>query len=918
MSARYHFLPWSRRGVSSTIERADPLTSALTPRVDLPVRFSVNGQPNVGVDLAMYGPGDVTGIDVRQIVRTDPAPNTAAFEPNYFPMVEFDRPDFPWLFTPAAADGQGRLRPWLVLVVVRQQPGVAVSFRRGTGLAVLSIAAPADPGAELPDLSESWGWCHAQVVTVPDAPAIEPHLVNDTVQTVSRLVCPRRLEPQARYVACVVPAFAVGVAAGFGRVPDVAPTTLEPAWDLSQRPNAVELPVYHHWEFGTGPAGDFESLAERLTGGPVPDGVGTLDVEVTDLGFGLPDPGRLLLQGALIPPSASGDDPIGPVDEAVRGPLRELLNLPASLADDPQGPVVAPPIYGGYQASAPQVTSTDGWLAELNLDLRARAAAGLGVAVVQEKQEQLMAAAWKQLADDPPRRRRLDFGHMVLARVYARRFATQSAPQLVLLTAPSHARVRAEPESTETMRASLRQSLPAALTSTTFRKTARPNRHILGTVSRPSTRAAFSNLLVSADTFVVAQSLTPRQGQTEDTVANRALEDRVTRLSGLIAFGLPPGNPDTVEQRETALRLRDATQDLRGYFEAAIDRPPPKPAPRRPNWLELAGELVIRPTHFTQLTMVTRPAVLVAGGVIAPAPSAVSTVVPGPPGPPADEAELAPLVRGPNFATPMYESLRDRSPEYLLPGADRIPPNTVTLLATNRRFVESFMVGLNHEMGRELLWREFPSSQRHTSFRTFWQSVTAAAAAGGQLPPIHTWDPAAELGGNSADNGEQLVLLVRGDLLLRYPNTFMYAANAESRTKMGPDRKLPIFVGRIDPDLVFIGFDLTPDQARGRDGTSGWFFVLEQPAGEARFGLDELAEFGRDPATVGSDLAWSDMAASEADLAALTHAPLDGRLAGQTIGPGRWAFNGAHQAALTLQRPFSYAVHADEMLAEEP
>ena len=30
------------------------------------------------------------------------------------PVVEFDRPDFPWLFSPAKADAQGRLRPWLV------------------------------------------------------------------------------------------------------------------------------------------------------------------------------------------------------------------------------------------------------------------------------------------------------------------------------------------------------------------------------------------------------------------------------------------------------------------------------------------------------------------------------------------------------------------------------------------------------------------------------------------------------------------------------------------------------------------------------------------------------------------------------------------------------------------------------------
>ena len=30
------------------------------------------------------------------------------------------------------------------------------------------------------------------------------------------------------------------------------------------------------------------------------------------------------------------------------------------------------------------------------------------------------------------------------------------------------------------------------------------------------------------------------------------------------------------------------------------------------------------------------------------------------------------------------------------------------------------MVGLNHEFARELLWREYPTDQRPSSFRQFW------------------------------------------------------------------------------------------------------------------------------------------------------------------------------------------------------
>ena len=41
-------------------------------------------------------------------------------------------------------------------------------------------------------------------------------------------------------------------------------------------------------------------------------------------------------------------------------------------------------------------------------------------------------------------------------------------------------------------------------------------------------------------------------------------------------------------------------------------------------------------------------------------------------------------------------------------------------LKTNRRFMEAYMVGLNVEMGRELLWRGFPTDQRGTYFDHFW------------------------------------------------------------------------------------------------------------------------------------------------------------------------------------------------------
>ena len=62
------------------------------------------------------------------------------------------------------------------------------------------------------------------------------------------------------------------------------------------------------------------------------------------------------------------------------------------------------------------------------------------------------------------------------------------------------------------------------------------------------------------------------------------------------------------------------------------------------------------------------------------------------------------------------------------------------------------MVGLNHEMARELLWREYPTDQRGSYFRQFWDVSGYLPEAGENLatlaerlkdiPEIHTWTAA--------------------------------------------------------------------------------------------------------------------------------------------------------------------------------
>ena len=107
---RYHFLSWARRGVGASVSNVDA-GGSLPDRASLGVQLALNvdgatspRQPNP-VQVQMIGPGDILGIDPRHVVRTEPPDGTVNYEPNYLAGIEFDAPDFPWLFTPAAPNG---------------------------------------------------------------------------------------------------------------------------------------------------------------------------------------------------------------------------------------------------------------------------------------------------------------------------------------------------------------------------------------------------------------------------------------------------------------------------------------------------------------------------------------------------------------------------------------------------------------------------------------------------------------------------------------------------------------------------------------------------------------------------------------------------------------------------------------------
>ena len=215
--AGYTFLPWCRRGIVAEVDTPDT-GQALALRAAVKVGVTITNASSGGVDVTLLGPGDVTGIDPRLVVRIEPRPGTTAFEPNHLAGIDFDLPDLPWLLTPARPTADV-LRPWLALVVVEQQAGVTVGLEPGALLPVLRIEGSADAAAELPDPVSTPLWAHGQLLAdAAIAPADLPaELEAHPDRNVSRLLCPRRLRAGARCYACVVPTFNAGVVRGLGR-----------------------------------------------------------------------------------------------------------------------------------------------------------------------------------------------------------------------------------------------------------------------------------------------------------------------------------------------------------------------------------------------------------------------------------------------------------------------------------------------------------------------------------------------------------------------------------------------------------------------------------------------------------------------------------------------------------------------------
>ena len=1068
--ASYSFLPWLRQGLPNNIVAADG-DSLVKVRASIPVELMLSGKKPNGADIVeqpipktvfLYGPGDITGIDSKAIIKCEPRNWITNFEPNYLPYAEFYQEDFPWRYTPASILSANRLRPWIALVVLKEDEFENVVHNKSNPLPSFKLREGKKAVDIFPKPGELWAWAHVHVNTDLTNEA-DPGTANHAAVTsgirninasnpdlaYSRIVCPRKLEANVSYFAFIIPSFESGRLAGLGqKINDNLPAT-ESAWDNESK---IEFPYYHRWYFRTGNVGDFEYLVNLLQPKLADKSVGVRDIDVLHPGSNLPPisdatlTGVLKLGGALrVPIDTLKDEDKAealsydtwdetPYPHTFTSAMAKRINLADDyknqannlnqvnsnagiILEDGSGdpdPVIISPLYGQWQALQQRLLldkdninfpHSKNWIHELNLDPRFRTAAGLGTKVVQSGQEEYMQAAWQQVGDVVEANNKIRFAQVakeVSSKLYSNHLVPLSADKRYVVTAPVQKRIMYK---SLTVRAHVQESkVPVAVSSGVFRKIVRPRTGMMKNIFPNNEIKVFSIAARINDgkVIVAPPRLDPQGGINLHDMASEfkpkglpaVVEKWLREIKGfknapllliallallifvflfsIIGFvflaaasGLLLFIRKKLVEWDEEIKIFDAVSQESQIPEAVNSYPlSPDFVMTVPGteYSPIKGEAdSVQSIRFKKAL---KSSFEIVNASVTEVPKrklefndiidhTVKAIDPGITIPKRtfDTIKFPPHIRDnfkPAFAPvmvypiidlPMYKPLAGLSSELFLPNINKIEQNSITLLENNQKFIESYMVGINHEMSRELLWREYPTDQRGTYFRQFWDvnSVLTEQPVPEDvkdelrdIPPIDTWNKTNEgkkfplqaysvkvneLGSHNQraekSGKTQIVLVIRGELLKKYPTAVVYAQKAvwgtdESDTQtISAERTLieltpeelknppkdkfqtPLFEAKVDPDIYFFGFDLDDEEVKGADpitginDKAGWFFVLKERPGEPRFGLDinkAKTETGEERIINWNNLSWKDIGTPDGKYIELIQNPIGSNL----------------------------------------
>ena len=1039
--AAYSFLPWVRNGLANKIT-TDETSTDLRAKVVVDLKLTGTNRndktpstTDIKRVVELYGPGDITGIQSRAVVRTEPRDWITNYEPNYLPHIEFYDEDFPWRYTPTKTqkEHEERLQPWLALIVLKEDEFENIKMVGDKPLPSLRVL---DTNV-LPPVDDLWAWAHVHVHEAIQKENSEELVWNETDsinekfkkiidkdpdRASSRIISPRRLEEKTGYHAFLVPSYKSGVLAGLGLDPNTD-TISEPAWTGSEKNH--EIPYYYRWYFRTSTVGDFEYLVRLLKPGIPDKRLGKRDMDVSKPGAGLDGVyiGNLRLGGALKRPGDIDEPKISETFEKFPEKITKVLNLAnsyreESLEEDPN-PLVTAPLYGKWHAFVKKLENKPekDWVHELNLDPRNRVPAGFGTKVIKENQEEYMQEAWAQMANIIKKNadRRTSQLAEQIATIFKRRVEDLPGDLILPLVDPL---INLGPD-IDNLKPLLRESrIPNFLNSPMARRVVRPKGPMQKRMNYSGMKEVNIDTLIRKtgqggglrgnpdrgfpidiekifngtgtggviDIDEILKDLEAGGGTFDPGTLPRGpgrlfnnINDpsgRAVRLRNSGAGNVLPGSaPVPANDRAgSAFNLENEFKgiELDRYKEAVKDHDLQREfiglASERKELIEIdvkgIGEIKkkILKTIDPSNTIVKRDNQKIQGEGSERYKNSNS---------------LDPIYAYPEFPQAMYEPLKDISSELFLPGIQYVKENSITLLETNQKFIEAYMVGLNHEFARELLWREYPTYQNGSYFRQFWdvnniveigdKEVLAEyekrrKAVIEELKDIprfsdEKWKQDSNLGehDNRDTGGKQeneVVMVIRGELLKKFPNTLIYARKAEwgasdesgEIDKSLPRKfhndepsddnpeftKRPLYQAKVDPDIYFVGLDLTVDEARGSDEDAGWFFVIQEIPGEPRFGLDVDEDKDVDE-IFWNDLNWSHvdidrgsflsptlnigLSKDESTLKSLDEKKKEYRAEDEQIV---WDNNvsSAELAYILYQAPVLIAVHACELLLE--
>ena len=802
---KFAFLPNLRSSAAAGATIDD-----IRPRLTYDLEITGNGSAQgarVPVAAELKGPGDVVGINASQITRIEPEDANKGFEPNYFPFIQLRDPDLPWRYS-LTTGTKNRMMPWIALVALRDDEFSYLS--QGSALApriqVNTIK------SSLPNLTQAWATAHVQVDM--DGVSGEPGQVleDDPGRGFARMMAFRKLDAGTDYTLFVVPVYKVGVQAALGQLPD--PNDGDTiAWDITSE-DAITLPYFFRHRFKTETGQDMETLLRKLRAvkADEKDEAGTpLWVSAEDTGYydGLTSPGySFAAQAALAQPDydvPSVDTP-DPLMTSMANTLDQVLA--EQELDEDEDPLLTFPAHGAHYSPRAEVKKSRAmqgfWFERTNLDLKFRAAAGLGRQIVKENDEHFAQLCWEQYDEVLAANEALR--HLQVATTLAwnmqqRHYARLPSETGVQLAEPLTRYVRADPKDDK-------------------------GPSIRGMLESNQVPEGFAGLSLRR---VLARK-PERVRDDRKTLGRRVPMAALPGDKTPSAASRPRRDSAILKRREVLAARREDKQmqaALRKLFNAELLGRRPRPNLPQGQVGSYASEalqklvgdkLMALPKQKADYLVTGRsPSELNAGGII---------------------------YRAPRVPEPMVDYLMKISRDGVLSNARALPENTVSFYEENRAFVEALMVGANHAMNEELRWREYPTDMRGTIFHRFWnRGALPDDKRQDDIDEIRTWP--GKLGQNpnpaDADGKANLVVVIKGEVVRKLGDPIVAVSIARNGAEWDPGSAQnhdPVFFGKIGRDAVYYGFDISRDYLMEPNIRNRAYFAIYEPPARLRFGLD--------------------------------------------------------------------------------